>query len=334
MPNIIQATRDPLLRAVVVACRPLWYAKGADPALDRPAFVRAASGLARVSGRMAVVQDDSNFLALIEPGGEVQAITLPAGPDGRRQFDDLRGTKALKLDLEGAAVTPDGTTLIAFGSGSSPRREQILLAWNLDNPDPQVRLVPAPALYACLRDTVEFAGSELNIEGAAFVGGALRLFGRGNGAPRAQLLPLNATCDLDWPALERYLADPEGSAPPLPQAIQQYHLGDLGGSRLDFTDATPAPGGLLYAASAENSPDAVGDGPVAGSALGILPAGGSPRWTPITTADGTLFDGKVEGVLLDTADPRLALIVLDRDTPALPGEICTVRLEGAWFNNE
>ena len=40
-------------------------------------------------------------------------------------FDDVRGNKKLKLDLEACIVLPDGR-LVAFGSGSSPQREKIV----------------------------------------------------------------------------------------------------------------------------------------------------------------------------------------------------------------
>jgi hypothetical protein len=48
-----------------------------------------------------LIQDDANFVAFLEDGGEsVHSISLPAGTGGHRQFDDRRGNKAHKLDLE------------------------------------------------------------------------------------------------------------------------------------------------------------------------------------------------------------------------------------------
>ena len=109
------------------------YAAGADAAIDRPAHVRAASGLAWVGdshGRIAVIQDDANFVALVDPAtGAAEAIVLASGHEGLRQFDDARGNKAHKLDLEALATVADGTRtlLLAFGSGSSARRESVLV---------------------------------------------------------------------------------------------------------------------------------------------------------------------------------------------------------------
>src|ERR1700750_1025366 len=91
MPPFVHARFDPALTARVVRSLPLFYAQGADVALDRPAHVRSASGLVRVDGQVAVIQDDANFVALVDPAtGRARAITLAAGAQGRLQFDDER----------------------------------------------------------------------------------------------------------------------------------------------------------------------------------------------------------------------------------------------------
>ncbi|NWF82052.1 MAG: hypothetical protein HXY37_18710 [Chloroflexi bacterium] len=328
-----EAQRDPQLVAQVEAQRPLTYAAGADPALDRPAHVRAASSLVRLGRHMVAIQDDAHFLALIDPATwAVAALTLPAGPDGQRQFDDLRGTRALKLDLEASVVVPgpDGDLLLALGSGSTPERERILMVEQVTSGEPAIRLVAASALYAQLRAPA-FAGSELNLEGAVLLGTTLRLFQRGNGAPRGALQPIDATCDLHWPALAAYLANPSVVPPPELTAITRYDLGRLAGARLTFTDATLAPGGILYCATAEDSPDVTRDGPVVGSALGLLPFAGHPRYAPLTGPDGQVLPIKVEGALLDATDPTRIYLVADADDPLTPSELLVTRLLGPWF---
>ena len=206
MTAFVLARRDDALSARIVRSCALRYRAAAEPGLDRPAFVRAASGLAWVGTRLAVVQDDANFVALVDPadGGAV-AVPLPAGPGGTRLFDDARGNKADKLDLEALVSIPDvaagARLLVAFGSGSSPRGERVVVCRGLDAPmrdAPHVSLYDARVFYAGLRAVTDFAGSELNLEGAAYLGGGrLRLFGRGNGAARDGLQPVSATCDVD-----------------------------------------------------------------------------------------------------------------------------------------
>ena len=164
------------------------YAAGADPATDRPGHVRAASGIAWIGAKLAVIQDDASFVALVDlVTGLADAVALPPDVSGRRLFDDGRRNKADKLDHEALASisTGDDVLLIALGSGSLPRRESIALITRLDTPQPVTQVCAAPAFYAGLRASASFAGSELNIEGAIYENGWLRLFGRSLVAHRA-----------------------------------------------------------------------------------------------------------------------------------------------------
>lgn len=328
------ATPDPALRTRVVRTVALTYAEGEDAALDRPAHVRAGSGLAWVGGVLAMIQDDAGFVALADAEtGLCRSVTLPAGEGGLRQFDDLRGNKRFKLDLEACVAVPDGPggaeTLVAFGSGSTPVRERVLLLRDPAGADPQVELVDASAFYARLRQAAEFAGSELNVEGAAWRGGRILLLNRGNGAVVDGRRAVDAIARVDWPALRAYLADPAAHPPPGPESIIQYDLGTIDGWRLTFTDAAAFGERLIYTATAEASPNTVDDGPVAGSALGIIEADGQARWTVLEDAGGGRFGGKVEG-LARGPRPGTLLVVIDRDDPRLPSELCEVELTGDW----
>ncbi|MEW5929863.1 MAG: hypothetical protein AB1941_20615 [Gemmatimonadota bacterium] len=329
----VEAVEDPALVARVVSRTPLLYGAGADPDADRPGHVRAGSSLAWVDGRIAVVQDDANFVALVDPETlRADAVHLPAGHGGKRQFDDRRGTKEYKLDLEACVAVPGegGDVLLAFGSGSSPRREQVAVLEGWARGEPAVALRDASALYALLRAAADFAGSELNVEGAVWMDGRVRLFGRGNGAARGGVLPVDATCDLEWDALRAYLRDPDAAPPPEPGDVVRYRLGTVDGLRLGFTDAALAGGRLLFCASAEDSPDATRDGRVAGSSLGVLGADGGARWTLLRDERGDPFTGKVEGLAVPPGSRDRAWVVVDRDDPDAPSELCGVELAGGW----
>jgi hypothetical protein len=331
---------DPALRARIVRRVPMHYTHGADAATDRPAFVRAASSMAWVGDRIAMVQDDVNFVALVNPAdGAAQGITLPAGKDGKRQFDDGRGTKKYKLDLEAMARVPtnDGQLLLAFGSGSKKRRENVMLLPFTGRGSQQehgdASIVPLSALYAALREKTAFSGSEMNIEGAVYLNGVVRLFGRGNGESSDELHPLDATCDLAWPALRAHLDAPDSAPVPEISRITQYELGEIDGVSLGFTDAIPVQRTrVMYAAAAEASENAVDDGAVAGSALGVLPHDRRQpaRWTAIRDEKGKVFRGKVEGLVLHPSDAMRALVVIDVDDYERPSELCEVALEGPW----
>lgn len=332
----ITSRRDPQLIARVVSGRPLYYGAEPDAESETLPYVRAGSSLVNLSGRIAVVGDDTNFVALIEPASRrVERIVLPAGHGGQRLFDDEHDNKRWKLDLEACVVVPDadGELFVAFGSGSGPEREQIVvLTWTPDGKH-DVAVYRAPAFYASLRAEREFTGSGLNVEGSIYLeSGALRLFQRGNAEPREGLEPVDATCDVSWPELWEHLQDPEASPPPRPSSVVQYRLGQLDGVRLTFSDAEPLhAGGVLYAASAEGPPQSGQDGPVVGSALGVIEPTGEVRWTELTDADGGRFQGKVEGLYLDPHDPYHAYFVVDLDDPEEPSRLYEAMLSGPWY---
>lgn len=327
------AAPDPSLAAVVLRQAPLYYHDGADPATDRPAYVRAGSSLARVPGGIALVQDDANFLAVVDPGtARARAILLPAGNGGVRQFDKGRGNKADKLDLEACvAADVDGETLfVAFGSGSTSRREAVVVVRDWDLAEPRVELVHAPGLYARLREEIAFAGDALNLEGAMLRDDQLTLFTRGNGSARGESLPAAATCTVDWRELLAFLRDPEAASPPAPADVLRYELGQLNGVRLGFTDAARWGDTVLFTAAAEASPDAVEDGAVEGSVIGVIGADGDTRWTPLVDDAGRAFTGKVEGVLAPHDDAGHLYAVVDTDDADAPSLLCTIRLDGPW----
>jgi hypothetical protein len=110
--------------------------------------------------------------------------------------------------------------------------------------------------------------------------------------------------------------------------VAQYDLGAIDGVPLTFTDATLWRDGLLYTAAAEASPDAVRDGVVAGSAIGVIDDAGRTRWTPLRDVDGGPFGAKVEGVAPGD-DVDALWVVIDVDDPTVPSELCAVRLSDA-----
>jgi len=339
-----RAQQDDRCSARVVSRRSLFYRAGADPALDRPAHVRAASGVAWVGELLGVVQDDANFIALVEPeSGAAIDIPLPVGPNGQRLFETARGTKGLKLDLEACFAyrfspgqgrtgrLDDGALHFAgLGSGSKRARERIVVL-DFDDSDrhvEQLRVLDADAFYAQLRARPEFSGSELNIEGAVLRGQTLLLFQRGNGATRADASAVNAVGELDWPLFRNYLTShcAPSHVPPLGR-VTQYDLGSLEGVPFTFTDATLSPNGsVLFLSSAEDSTDSVTDGTVHGTRIGELAPDGSARVTPLLDEHGGPLRLKAEGLVLDRKDPTRAWVVVDMDDTQLASELLEVEL--------
>lgn len=304
--------------ARVVARRRLTFAEGPDVASDRPGHLRAASALCFVDGRWWAVSDDSLFLAWWTDGGPVHAVTLPAGPDGVRQFGEDRGNKARKLDLEAAFVRDVGgvTCVVALGSGSTPARERLVVVPTAGGAP---RVVDGGPLYRALRGARVFSGSELNVEGAIVLpSGDVRLFNRGNGAVVDGVLPVDATCDVDGDWFDALLRGEPVEAPSL-RGVVQWDLGQLDGVRVTFTDASLAPDGAVwFTAAAEASPDTYADGEVAGSVVGQLDETGG-WWVPVVDpasprphkVEGLAWDGDRLGLVVDPDDTTVAAVWLE-----------------------
>lgn len=326
------------MSARIVARAQLRYAEGPDASLDRPAHVRAGSGLRYVDTvagpRLVVAQDDASFLAIVDPTTmRATSIALPAGPGGKRLFGDDRGNKKDKLDLECVeAFTYESRRLVvALGSGSLPARERVVLT-RLDRGLASVELVDASPLYAALRASSLLANAELNLEGMCRVshpsGARVRLFQRGNGGGG-----VDATVDVDEGAFLAFLHQ-RGGVPKLLDA-RPHTLGEVGGVRLTFTDACARDGTIFVTAAAEACPNAVDDGEVVGCAFGSwLPSGsgdgdGTGRWIlePILDESGARWVGKPEGLALHPHDATRAWIVVDKDDPSQPAELLTLALD-------
>lgn len=301
--------------------RPLRF-EDADDTRDLPVHVRAGSGLRRWGERLVIVQDDVNALALLdERAGLVTSLVLPAGADGRRQFSERRGNKASKMDLEACVVLPDGR-LLAIGSGSTPARERLVVV----DPDHLVRVVDGGALFEHLRTQTDFAGAELNIEGAVVVGDRLRLFQRGNGATIDGRAPRNAVGDLDLGAFVRWL-DSDGTTPPPLISVLSVDLGHVRGVPFGFTDATALPGGgVVFLAGAEDSPDTYRDGDVLGARIGLLD-GDQLILTEVFDATGRPTRLKLEGIdFIGLTSPGGIefVVVADMDDPDVPAVLSSL----------
>ena len=322
------AERDEGLRAQIVSRTALLYTEGADDALDRPVFVRAASGIALSGQRLLIAQDDTSFVGARDPDGRVHGLALPARPDGRRRFEARLGNKADKLDLEACVGLPDGRVLLV-GSGSTENRERIVIY-----DDGALRVVDAEGLYASLRSEHAFSGAELNVEGAALVGTSLRLFQRGNGASSSDAPAVNATVDLDLRGFLEWLdADARGALPSLTNVLR-YDLGAVRGVPYGFTDASAFEDGTIFLAGAEASPNTYDDGEVLGARVGISAEGTSGhrsvRFTELLSEDGSPAIEKAEGIQPWPERSDRAWVVIDPDDPDRAAELCEVALEGPW----
>jgi hypothetical protein len=322
------------------------YEEGACDLEDRPAHVRAASGLSAFNEYIAVIQDDANWLALIDAEERITAVPLPPGPSGARQFSKSRGNRNDKFDLEACITIPgsNGHELVGFSSGSRKGREWILrvreakagpkssaeqeTAEQIASPF-EAEFLEARPFYDAMRSNVSFAGAGLNIEGAITLDDdRILLFQRGNAKPSNGLQPVDATAEFSWAALCAHLEAPDEVQPPVLANISTYELGSLDGVRLTFSDAEYlGHGRILFSASAEEE----GTGRIAGSILGVIEADGSAHWTELLDESGQTFRGKIEGLSRDLRNPHKIHFVIDDDDETVPSEMFEAVLSPSFF---
>lgn len=294
----------------------LWFGPG-DP-------VRAASAIARLGEGWLIAQDDATHGGLWWPTGSVQRIRLLPARAGLETFDEASGTKDLKPDLEAACEVMWGgrPAVLLLGSGSLPPRTQGVLA-SYTGRDVEIRAADLTPVYDRVRDGLGLEPGQLNLEGACVVGDSLRWFQRGH--PGSGVA--SASVDVDLRAIISAIVggtDP-GSIEVL--GVRRYDLGSIDGMELAVTDAITLPDGrICVSAAAEDTPDPVSDGPVAGSALALLE---NEEVVGLAQLPGGLRGCKIEGItLVDAHDAAQLLAVVDQDDPDVAS--LAVRLRVHW----
>jgi hypothetical protein len=281
--------------------------------------VSAASGVAPLGDGWLVAQDDATHAAWLRPSSVVPVRVLPP-VEGHEVFSAAAGTKPLKPDFEAAcAVTVAGApAVLLLGSGSTPARMRASLV-RLGPAGPEFAVTALPPLYA---QVAAVLGTELNLEGACRVGDRLRWFTRGNLAAGVP----SGSVDVDLAGLVGALT---GTVDPAAVGVgspRRYDLGAVDGVGLAVTDAAALPDGrILLSAAAEDTPNAVDDGPVVGAALVLVDGDTVLAAAPLPAPGGTV--AKVEGLGLLGADPDGArlLAVVDADDPDRPSTCLTLR---------
>ncbi len=311
-PNVrrLRARTDVHLRATLGSLEPLVYDRSPSADEDISPYVRAASSVRRWGTKFVIISDDTNAIA-VKDEQQVGAVLLPPGKGGRRTFGSELGNKKHKLDLEASVVLPDGR-LVVFGSGSTHRRERIVVV----SPEHDVRLFDGSEWYGLLRRTRAFSGSELNVEGVVIVGDKVRLFQRGNGAVVDGETPINATVDV---VLSHFVAWLDGAAA-IPELynVTQYDLGTIEDVAWTFTDAAlTSQGRVVFTATAEASEDTFNDGQVYGSCFGVIGAT-EVQLVEVTDRSGQRLALKIEGLEPTPGDPGAFAVVVDMDRPDEP----------------
>ena len=248
----------------------------------------SASGVEIIGPTAYIIGDDSPFLYLLDAA--TLAVCSRVALFETDAFGTGRIPKATKPDLEAmtALTWPDGRAgVLVLGSGSTPARAT---GWFVPVSEQVPQRVDLSPLYALLSAQLP-AGVALNLEAAATSATELLLFQRTVGRADAALLfvlPLAATL--------AFLAGAAGAqAPAVHQLVFELPL--LEGCPAGFSGATFVDGLLFVSASVENTADAVLDGAVLGSFVGVVDVvAGKATLARLAWADGRPYFGKVEGL--------------------------------------
>ena len=277
--------------------------------------VRAASGIAPLGDGWLIAQDDATHGAW-RRAGSITPVRLLPPVEGLDVFSEAEGTKKFKPDLEVACpAEADGEpAVVLLGSGSTPRRMRGVVV-RLGDDGPYARDGELGPLYVRVAAALGVSMDQLNLEGASRHGDVLRWYQRGNlaaGVPSASVdLPLRAVVDA-------VLGHIDPSAVPVGER-RGYVLGEVEGVGLAVTDAVALPDGrTLLSAAAEDTPNAVDDGPVVATALALVDAVDVLAVAPIPEVGGHVH--KVEGLTLKDvgSDGVRLLAVVDVDDPSVP----------------
>lgn len=286
--------------------------------------VTAASAIAPLGDGWLVAQDDATLAAWRRPGSVVPVRLLPP-VEGLDRFSEAAGTKRLKPDLEVAcpAVVDGEPAVLLLGSGSSPHRMRGVLVRLVDG-EPEATAADLTPLYARTAERLGLPADQLNLEGAARHEDLVRWFQRGNLAAGIA----SASVDLSLEALvAAVLGRSDVAAVPVGRPLR-YDLGEVEGVGLAVTDAVALPDGrMLLSAAAEDTPNAVDDGPVVATALALVDDETVVAVEPLPEIDGHVH--KVEGLALRSVDPGIVhlLAVVDDDDPDAPSAELDLRVE-------
>ena len=284
--------------------------------------VRAASAIAPFGDGWLIAQDDSTFAAWSRQGS-VTPLRLFPPVDGLDVFSERDGTKRLKPDLEAACeVLVDGApAVLLLGSGSSAARMRAALV-RRDDP-PTVAVADLSPLYGLVAQALAIDMALVNFEGACRVGESLRWFNRGNLSAGV----LSASVDLDLETLTAAVLGRGAAGDVRVGRVQEYELGEAEGVGLAVTDAVAlADGRILLSTAAEDTPNAVDDGPVVATALALVDDTSVLAVAALPEVDGEPH--KVEGlVVLETTDDGVRLLaVVDGDDPDAPSPELVLRV--------
>ena len=285
--------------------------------------VTAASGIAPLGDGWLIAQDDATSAAWRRDESVTPVRVLPP-VDGHDRFSEAAGTKRLKPDLEAAcpAEVDGGPAVVLLGSGSTSRRMRGVLLRLVDG-RPVTAAADLGPLYELVAQRLDLSLEHLNLEGASRSGSTVRWFNRGNLAAGVR----SGSVDVPLSALVAAVLGRADAGSVTAEQPRSYDLGEVEGVGLAVTDAVALPDGrVLLSAAAEDTPNAVDDGPVVATAVALVDGEEILAVAPIPEVRGRVH--KIEGLALRDVrgDEVHLLAVVDDDDPTSPSSEVDLRV--------
>ncbi len=284
-------------------------------AAGRPGFVSAASGLVQIGDFLHVIADDELTIATFNrsaPNQPGRLLTLLPG----RLSDKPKARKREKPDWEALLLLPANPAyphgaLMAFGSGSTERRQQaVVIGLDADGSlTGEVTTYSVAGFYGAVARKLD----ELNVEAVFLRGDRIHFVSRGNRSH-----PISTVVSCETQAWFAWLTDP---ARPLPaMTLTSIKLPSLDDVVASVSDAVALTDGWLATAIAEATDDSYHDGACVGAALARFDDKHRlVGWWPLAERV------KVEGLVIAGSE---LLLVNDPDDASVPAELFSCPLPG------
>lgn len=287
----------------------------------------SASGIELVDNTYYIVGDDSPYLYQLD--AEFNLTERHVLFD-TADFSSGRIPKSLKPDLESMAHFTYGRDqmLLLLGSGSSDKRNRAFVV-NLTE-GMAVKELDFSRLYLFMKRVLRIeAEGELNLEGFAMDETYTYIMQRALGSGTNVLFRFNSS------NFKNFVMDNAG----IPAAaVYHFALPKLEGYMAGLSGAYALNDRLFFTASVENTPNAVEDGEVVGSLVGMIDLNAlpyasdaaNPMQVPavqLMNPDGSVYKGKAESLVVKAGeDNRYNLIVVSDDDQG-GSELLQIELE-------
>lgn len=217
--------------------------------------IPSASGIAIVNNSIYVIGDNSPWLFTLNDEFDIASKTLIKHVNF--PVDDVI-RKSKKPDFEAFEALND-KELLMFGSGSKSPKRDVLVRIDCSNKTPEVEIHSLEKFYNNIRSLELLKNHKLNIEAAAIENDQLFLFNR----RKNLILEYSLQGFLDYISYSSTYPEPK---------IYEVVLPEIKDINAGFSGATMIHGEqkIIFSASVENTSNAIDDGQILGSYIGII----------------------------------------------------------------